>query len=110
MFSVVELGLAAGVWRAGRSLATAIHFLLEAGQQSHWHRVDAIEIWCWHAGGAIDLRRAAAAGPIETIRLGGDILAGDQCQAVIPAGDWQAAAAGDGWLRASAATLGGGNL
>lgn len=85
----------------GRSLATAIHFLLEAGQQSHWHRVDAIEIWCWHAGGAIDLRRAAAAGPIETIRLGGDVLAGDQCQAMIPAGDWQAAGAGDDWALVS---------
>ena len=32
-----------------RSAVTAIHFLLEAGQQSHWHRVDADEIWCWHA-------------------------------------------------------------
>ena len=34
----------------GRGLATAILFLLEAGQRSHWHRVDAAELWLWHAG------------------------------------------------------------
>jgi predicted cupin superfamily sugar epimerase len=34
----------------GRASGTAIHFLLEAGQRSHWHRVDAEEIWLWHAG------------------------------------------------------------
>lgn len=81
----------------GRSLVTAIHFLLETGQESRWHRVDAVEIWCWHAGGVIELHRAVAAGPVETIRLGGNVLAGEQCQAVIPAGQWQAATAGDGW-------------
>jgi predicted cupin superfamily sugar epimerase len=34
----------------GRAVVTAIHFLLDAGQRSHWHTVDATEIWCWHAG------------------------------------------------------------
>lgn len=28
-----------------RAHATAIYFLLEAGQRSHWHRVDAAEMW-----------------------------------------------------------------
>jgi predicted cupin superfamily sugar epimerase len=45
-------------WRAsapegGRGSATAIYFLLEAGQCSHWHRVDASELWLFHAGSAM---------------------------------------------------------
>ena len=30
--------------------ASAILFLLAAGERSHWHRVDASEIWIWQAG------------------------------------------------------------
>ena len=42
-------------WRAdpgadGRPGGTAILFLLDAGERSHWHRVDAAETWFWHAG------------------------------------------------------------
>ena len=82
----------------GRAVVTAIHFLLEAGQASHWHRVDAVEVWCWHAGAAIELSIAAAeGGAVQTLRLGGDVLAGDTPQAVVPAGHWQAARAGLGW-------------
>lgn len=82
----------------GRSAVTAIHFLLEAGQVSHWHRVDADEIWCWHAGAPLELGIAPGAGG-EAVwqRLGGDVLAGQAVQAVVPAGDWQAARAGAGW-------------
>lgn len=85
-----------------RSAVTAIHFLLEAGQASHWHRVDAVEIWCWHAGAAVALGLAPGdAGPVEWLRLGPDVVAGDQPQAVVPLGHWQAARAGDGWTLVS---------
>jgi predicted cupin superfamily sugar epimerase len=81
---------------------TAIHFLLEAGQQSHWHRVDADEIWCWHAGSPLALGIAPGAGGAATWQsLGGDVLSGDAAQAVVPAGDWQAARAGTGWALVS---------
>jgi len=48
-------------WRAetepgARSAGTAILFLLEQGQGSHWHKVDAAELWFWHAGAPLDLR------------------------------------------------------
>jgi uncharacterized protein len=33
-----------------RAASTAIYFLLARGERSHWHRVDAVEIWHWHAG------------------------------------------------------------
>ncbi|RYH08055.1 MAG: cupin domain-containing protein, partial [Alphaproteobacteria bacterium] len=45
-------------WREGtegRGHATAIYFLLEAGQRSHWHRVDAAEMWLFQAGTPITL-------------------------------------------------------
>ena len=81
-----------------RCAVTAIHFLLEAGQQSHWHRVDADEIWCWHAGSPLALGIAPGAGGAARWQsLGGDVLSGDAVQAVVPAGDWQAARAGTGW-------------
>ena len=85
-----------------RSGVTAIHFLLEAGQQSHWHRVDADEIWCWHAGSPLALGIAPGAGGAATWQsMGGDVLSGDAAQAVVPAGDWQAARAGTGWALVS---------
>jgi len=85
-------------WRAAagdgaRPGGTLIHFLLEAGQRSHWHRVDADEIWLWQGGDRLDLALAAeAAGPVSSVVLGPDALAGDHLQAVVPAGHWQAAA------------------
>jgi uncharacterized protein len=94
-------------WRAPaadgeRAAATAILFLLEAGQRSHWHRVDAAEIWLWHAGHPLALSTAAAdAGPAMTIRLGPDIASGAMPQHVVPAGHWQAAEADRGWALVS---------
>lgn len=90
-------------WRAPapdgeRSSATAILFLLEAGGRSHWHRVDAAELWLWHAGAPLTLRMAPdSTGPIETVRLGGNPLAGEAPQALVPPGHWQAAEAAAGW-------------
>ncbi|SDC22745.1 hypothetical protein SAMN05444678_10222 [Sphingomonas sp. YR710] len=92
-------------WRApgeGRGRATAIYFLLEAGQRSHWHRVDAEELWLFHAGHPLTLSLAAdAAGPVEPIRVGPDPLAGHRPQAIVPTGWWQAAEAGSGWCLVS---------
>jgi len=94
-------------WRAPsaageRASATAILFLLEAGGRSHWHRVDAAELWLWHAGAPLTLRIAAGdAGPIEPVRLGGDVAAGETPQALVPAHHWQAAEAEAGWALVS---------
>ena len=94
-------------WRADappgeRAGGTAIHFLLEKGQRSHWHRVDATEIWLWHAGSALLLSTAPGdAGPVTACRLGGDVLAGEVPQHVIAPGHWQAAEADQGWALVS---------
>jgi len=89
-------------WRAPaaegeRSGGTAIHFLLEAGQRSHWHTVDAAETWLWHAGDPLLLSLADSyAGPVREVRLGPDVLAGEQVQQVVAPGEWQAAACVEG--------------
>jgi predicted cupin superfamily sugar epimerase len=80
----------------GRAASTAIHFLLAKGERSHWHRVDATEIWHWHAGSPLKLQIANGAN-VTTIMLGSDLLAGEQPQAVVPAGDWQAAESLGDW-------------
>ena len=33
-----------------RAASTAIYFLLARGERSHWHRIDAAEIWHYYAG------------------------------------------------------------
>lgn len=86
----------------GRGLATGIYFLLEAGQWSHWHRVDAAELWLFHAGTPLTLRIAPGdAGPVEAIAVGPDPCAGHRPQAIVPKGWWQAAEARDGWALVS---------
>lgn len=91
-----------GAGADGRAAVTAIHFLLEGGQASHWHRVDADEIWCWHGGAALTLLVAAGeAGPVQSVRLGPDVLAGEAVHWVVPAGQWQAARADRGWALVS---------
>lgn len=77
-----------------RSPMTAILFLLDAGERSHWHRVDAAELWLFHAGAPLTLR----IGEEPPVTLGSDVAAGQQPQVLVPAGAWQAAEAdGGGW-------------
>ena len=87
----------------GRARATLIYFLLEDGQSSTWHRVDASELWLWHAGAPLELKIAAEGAPASTQLLGPDIEAGQSFQKVVPARGWQAARALGGWTLASCA-------
>ena len=94
-------------WRAeategARASATAILFLLEDRQRSHWHKVDSTELWLFHAGSPLRLRTAPSdAGPVQEIRLGPDVLSGEQPQVRIAPGEWQAAEADRGWALVS---------
>ncbi|MXQ07612.1 cupin [Alphaproteobacteria bacterium GH1-50] len=74
-----------------RPAGTAIHFLLKAGEASHWHRVDADEIWHYYAGAPLSLRMAETGdGPAEEHMLTPDLSLG-RPQIVVPKGWWQAA-------------------
>ncbi|WP_422073758.1 cupin domain-containing protein [Tranquillimonas rosea] len=88
----------AGGGDGARPAGSCIYFLLRAGEASHWHRVDATEIWHFYAGTPLELRIAAdSRGPVDLHRLGPDLLSHQVPQAIVPEGHWQAARAGDGW-------------
>jgi uncharacterized protein len=81
-----------------RAASTAIYFLLARGERSHWHRVDAVEIWHHYAGSPLALEIALQDGaPVERVTLGGDLAAGERPQAVVPARAWQAAVSLGDW-------------
>jgi hypothetical protein len=76
----------------GRASGTAIIFLLKAEEASHWHTVDAAELWLWQAGDPVELRLAASdAGPVRSVILGADVGAGQQLQGLVAPEEWQAA-------------------
>jgi uncharacterized protein len=81
----------------GRAASTAIYFLLARGERSHWHRVDAVEVWHWYAGAPLELEIAPNEGHIERVTLGTDLAAGQCPQAVVPAHAWQAAQSFGDW-------------
>ncbi len=76
---------------AGRACSTAIYFLLKEGQVSHWHRVDAAEVWHWYAGAPLELALAPHGGPETIVRLGTSLAISERPQAVVPADHWQRA-------------------
>ncbi|MGI3164725.1 cupin domain-containing protein [Pseudooceanicola sp. 200-1SW] len=81
-----------------RPAGTCIYFLLKEGEASHWHHVDATEIWHHYAGAPVTLRLAETeAGPARSLTLGPDLAAGQRPQGIVPAHHWQAAQAVEGW-------------
>lgn len=86
----------ASVDHSGRPRSTAIYFLLARHERSHWHRIDAVEVWHYYAGSALVLEMADGDGR-RSIRLGADIFAGEVPQAVVPAHAWQAAESSGDW-------------
>jgi predicted cupin superfamily sugar epimerase len=80
----------------GRSVSTAIYFLLVRGERSHWHRIDTVEVWHYYAGSALTLQ-IADGDSRRSIRLGPDLAAGEVPQAIVPAQAWQAATSTGDW-------------
>ena len=77
-----------------RSLGTAIHFLLNPGESSAWHRVASDELWFHHRGGPLRLWLGGAGSSPDAGTehlLGPDTTAGERPQFLVPAGQWQAA-------------------
>ncbi len=80
-----------------RAASTAIYYLLQAGERSHWHRVDAAEVWHFYDGAPLNLSLSDDGVVSRTLTLGADILAGQHPQIVVPAGVWQAAESTGEW-------------
>src|SRR6516162_877534 len=81
----------------GRGACTAIYYLLEAGEVSAWHRIDAIEIWHWYAGATLALTLSTTGSGQHATHLGPRLEAGEQPQVVVPALTWQTAKSLGAW-------------
>ncbi len=82
----------------GRPAGTCIYFLLRRGEASHWHRVDAAEIWHFYAGAPLVLSISATdTGPADDHELGPDLARGELPQIVVPKDAWQAARSTGEW-------------
>jgi hypothetical protein len=69
---------------ASRAACTSILFLLEHPGISRLHRIDAEELWYWHAGSDLLIREIEVSGEARSHHLG----PGGTFQAAIPAGSW----------------------
>lgn len=80
-----------------RSMGTAIYFLLEAHQHSHWHKVDADEMWHWYAGSPMQLHQYDGNNQwVET--LGPHLLNHQRPQLLVKADCWQKSVPVNGWV------------
>jgi predicted cupin superfamily sugar epimerase len=75
----------------GRARSTAIFYLLEAGARSHWHKVDAVEIWHYYAGAPLELSLSIDGKEKRALVLGPDVLAGQSPQGIVRQDEWQSA-------------------
>ena len=97
-----EGGWYSETWRADapegqRACGTAIYYLLEAGDFSHWHRVDATEIWHWYAGAPLSLTLSPNGHDAEAMVLGPELAQGQRPQRIVPEGWWQTATSLGAW-------------
>ena len=80
-----------------RGVGTAIYYLLRQGERSHWHRVDADEVWHFYTGDALRLRTWTGQGDVHETVLGSDLAAGQVPQARVPREVWQSAEPSGAW-------------
>lgn len=83
--------------QGGRGAMTAIYYLLQQGEISAWHRVDAAEIWHFYAGAPLALSVSADGKQKQTVTLGSDVSAGERPQVLVPEGHWQSARTRGAW-------------
>lgn len=83
----------------GRGACTAIYYLLQAGEESAWHRVtNADELWHWYAGAPLTLDIAEPdGGGAESHTLGPAVLDGQRPQILVPTNAWQSARSQGDW-------------
>jgi len=76
-----------------RPAMTAITYLLDEGERSAWHRIDADECWHWCEGGRLELlQHAPGSGVVQRRLLGRGVDGATPC-GIVPAGAWQSARA-----------------
>ena len=83
--------------QSGRAASTAIFFLLQKDEVSHWHRIDCPEVWHFYAGSPLRLTLADANGRETAHLLGPDVLNQQSPQVIVPTGHWQSAISLGDW-------------
>jgi predicted cupin superfamily sugar epimerase len=76
---------------SGRAVSTSIYFLLEAGQISRWHGIDAAEVWHYYYGATLELSISQSGAGTGVHRLGPDLFRGERPQFIVPLRWWQSA-------------------
>lgn len=76
---------------AGRSISTAIYFMVTEADHSAVHKLDAEELWHFYAGDPVEHWQFAPGGGAQRTILGADVLNGHVPQILVPSGIWQAA-------------------
>ncbi|ATE82303.1 Cupin [Pandoravirus salinus] len=85
-----------------RAPYSVIYFLLDRKQRSHWHRLDAAEVWFWHKGSPLEMSVSDTGERVDSTHvLGSDLTANQKLQVVVPRGAWQTARPVDGWTLVS---------
>lgn len=85
-----------------RPASSAIYYLLQTDELSAWHRIDANEVWLWHAGGPLALTISPPDGKgAKAFQLGADLRAGQRPQIAVPAKHWQTAESLGAWTLVS---------
>ena len=74
-----------------RAASTSIYYLLKAGEKSHWHRVDAVEVWHWYDGDPLELITSRDSKSISISTLSANISQGHHPQLIVPKHCWQSA-------------------
>lgn len=80
----------------GRSLSTAIYYLLTPQTVSALHRLPTDEVFHFYVGDPVRMLQLWPDGSTRTLILGSDITAGQQPQLVVPGGVWQGSHLVDG--------------
>ena len=79
----------------GRGALSTIYYLLKRGEVSAWHRIDAVEIWQFHAGDPLRLDISTDGVDVVSTRLG--VSPGTEPQVLVPEGAWQSAVPEGAW-------------
>lgn len=80
---------------ASRNVSTAIYYLLENDNRSHFHRIQSDELWFFHQGQPLEVLLLQD-GQLTTLTLGHAVERGELPQAVVPAHTWFGARVRDG--------------
>ena len=87
--TVAASAFADGRYDGPRFTSTAIYYLLEPDTFSEMHLLQSDEVFHHYMGGAVEMLQLLPDGKSETVVIGGDLVAGQRPQVVVPRGVWQ---------------------